>query len=64
MASIGVWGNGRLPQLYIPSALAVARARVLIFYLWIGIFVIAFFGGLMHFLPIVLKLDVCMLMLM
>jgi hypothetical protein len=42
MASKGVWGNGRLPQLKLPSALAVARARVLIFYLWKGFFVIAF----------------------
>jgi len=25
IASIGVWGNGRLPQLNIPSALAVAK---------------------------------------
>jgi hypothetical protein len=25
IASIGVWGNGRLPQLNLPSALAVAK---------------------------------------
>lgn len=42
IASKGVWGNGRLPQLKLPSALAEARVRVLIFYLLKGVFVIAF----------------------
>ncbi len=28
IASIGVWGNGRFPQLNLPSAWAEARARV------------------------------------
>ena len=46
IASIGVWGNGRLPQLNLPSALAVAKQgyRFLFaywnvsdcFYCWLG----------------------------
>jgi hypothetical protein len=31
IASIGVWGNGRLPQLNLPSVVAEARASVWIF---------------------------------
>jgi hypothetical protein len=31
IASIGVWGNGRFPQLNLPSVVAEARASVWIF---------------------------------
>ena len=43
----------------LPSAVAEARVRVSIFYLWTGMFVIAFLGGLMPI--VVLRKKVCFL---
>jgi hypothetical protein len=45
IASIGVWGNGRFPQLNLPSALAVAKQGYsFLFAYWD--FLIAFIVGL------------------
>ena len=46
IASIGVWGNGRLPQLNLPSALAVAEQGYSFLFALRG-FLIVFIDGLM-----------------
>ena len=46
IASIGVWGNGRLPQLNIPSALAVAKQGYRFLFAYWDV-LIAFIVGLM-----------------
>jgi hypothetical protein len=49
IASIGVWGNGRFPQLNSRSALAAANARVSIFHLLAPMFLIGFIVVLVCF---------------
>ena len=48
IASIGVWGNGRFPQLNLPSALAVAKQGYSFLFAYSGVLIAFIVGLVLH----------------